>query len=143
MRYFNNIQTHAAGEQRYRELAKKLHPDTGGKASEFQAMKAEWDELKIFFKHQDRFTSSSKKHTEARPKPNPPKSPKTPTQKKTRQTEKPLPRPIPPTHTPPQANIHDVLKDAAKLVESFEKAAPDFLSILEGAERFFKQFESE
>lgn len=159
MLYFANITTQEAGEKRYRELAMKLHPDRGGKASDFQAMKAEWEELKIYFKLQSRMGASAKKPTEARPKPHPAKSAKVPGQKttpkkpttaptkKTRHTEKSVPRPsftphaAMPSEKPPQ--IQAVLKDMSNFIDTVNRAAPAFMSMLDGAERLFKLFDSE
>jgi hypothetical protein len=158
MLYFDNITTQEAGEKRYRELAMKFHPDKpGGNKEKFQEMKAEWDELKIFFKHQSRMGASAKKPTEARQKPNPPKSAKVPGQKptpkkpttapakKTRHTEKSVPRP---SFTPHAAMPHAVkppsspLQELSNFVDTVHRAAPVVLSFLDGAERLFKLFDS-
>lgn len=155
MLYFANITTQEAGEKRYRELAMKLHPDRGGKASDFQAMKTEWEELKIYFKLQSRMGTSAKKPTEARQKPNPakfakapkPKNPVFVQAKKTRHTEKSVPRPSVTSHAampsekPPQ--IQAVLKDVSNFIDTVNRAAPAFVSMLDGAERFFKLFDSQ
>jgi hypothetical protein len=154
MLYFANITTQEAGEKRYRELAMKLHPDRGGKASDFQAMKAEWEELKIYFKLQSRMGASPKEHSKKQEKPNPPKSAKAPKPKnppfvqakKTRHTEKSVPRPsftphaAMPSEKPPQIQV--VLKDVSNFIDSVNRAAPVVVSILDGAERFFKLFDS-
>ena len=42
MKYFNNITTFEQAKQRYRILAKQLHPDKGGSATEFQLMQSEY-----------------------------------------------------------------------------------------------------
>lgn len=39
------------GHKLYRELAKTLHPDTGGDAGQFRAMREEWQQLKLIEKH--------------------------------------------------------------------------------------------
>lgn len=44
MRYFKDCRTIEDVKKRYRELAKKLHPDCGGSAEEFKCMSAEYEE---------------------------------------------------------------------------------------------------
>ena len=45
MKYFVNIQTIEELKKKYKELAKKLHPDLGGNKEEFQSMNNEYDLL--------------------------------------------------------------------------------------------------
>ena len=42
--YFNNCNTADECKTRYKELAKKLHPDIGGNTDEFQRMQAEYEQ---------------------------------------------------------------------------------------------------
>lgn len=42
MNYFEGITDLEKAKQRYRELAKRLHPDKGGTANEFQKMQEEY-----------------------------------------------------------------------------------------------------
>ena len=42
--YFNNCNTADECKTRYKELAKKLHPDIGGDTDEFQRMQAEYEQ---------------------------------------------------------------------------------------------------
>ena len=45
LKYFVNIETIEELKKKYKELAKKLHPDLGGNKEEFQAMNNEYDLL--------------------------------------------------------------------------------------------------
>lgn len=45
MKYFSGITDLELAKQRYRVLAKQLHPDKGGSASEFQKMQQEYKAL--------------------------------------------------------------------------------------------------
>lgn len=45
MKYFNNINTIEELKSRFFKLAKELHPDNGGSAEEFSAMRAEYEKL--------------------------------------------------------------------------------------------------
>ena len=45
MKYFVNIQTIEELKKKYKELAKKLHPDLGGTKEEFQKLNNEYDLL--------------------------------------------------------------------------------------------------
>ena len=45
MKYFNGITDLEQAKQRYRTLAKQLHPDKGGTAIEFQKLKKEYETL--------------------------------------------------------------------------------------------------
>lgn len=45
MQYFNSISDLEQAKQQYRILAKQLHPDKGGSATEFQKMQEEYKEL--------------------------------------------------------------------------------------------------
>lgn len=45
MKYFNNINTIEELKSRFFKLAKELHPDNGGGAEEFSAMRAEYEKL--------------------------------------------------------------------------------------------------
>ena len=45
MKYFNDITDFEQAKLRCRKLAKKLHPDMGGTAIEFQEMQGEYKEL--------------------------------------------------------------------------------------------------
>ncbi|WP_075604075.1 J domain-containing protein [Saccharicrinis aurantiacus] len=51
MNYFNGITDLEQAKQRYRTLAKQLHPDKGGTTYEFQRMQAEYKELLLGIKH--------------------------------------------------------------------------------------------
>lgn len=51
MRYFKGITTKEDAHRRYRELAKKHHPDHGGSSETFQLVKLEYDEWNVLFKH--------------------------------------------------------------------------------------------
>ncbi len=51
MNYFNNISDLTQAKLRYRELAKKLHPDKGGSAAEFQRMQDEYQALLLKLQH--------------------------------------------------------------------------------------------
>lgn len=46
-KYFENISTLEELETKYRELAKKYHPDTGGTKTEFQELNEEYKNLRI------------------------------------------------------------------------------------------------
>ena len=46
MKYFININTIEELKKKYKELAKKLHPDLGGNKKSFQEMTNEYDKLK-------------------------------------------------------------------------------------------------
>ena len=45
IKYFVNINTIEELKKKYKELAKKLHPDLGGSKEEFQSMNNEYDKL--------------------------------------------------------------------------------------------------
>jgi len=47
MKYFNDCYTPDEVKQRYRQLARSLHPDKGGSKREFQQMQEEYDRVKI------------------------------------------------------------------------------------------------
>lgn len=76
MNYFATITTKADLQRRYRDLCRELHPDTGGSAEEFVAMKQEYDELQTTLKHRPDYFRLKKKIDAERqamqPKPNPP-----------------------------------------------------------------------
>jgi curved DNA-binding protein CbpA len=52
-KYFFNILGLDSLKQKYKELAKKLHPDLGGNAEEFKAMRAEFEEVFYKFNGED------------------------------------------------------------------------------------------
>lgn len=143
MRYFANIRTEAEAKARYRELAKKLHPDAGGKATEFQAMKKEFDKFCISFQHQERVNPRSTSNTKKQRKSNPPKSAPKTTQKRTRQQEYPLPRepyiPSYPTYAPQSSPLEEL----TNFVKVVNRAAPAIVSAIEGIEKVFSMFNSE
>lgn len=51
MKYFHDCTTPDDATRRYRELAMKHHPDRGGNAETFQAVKQEFDEWNVLYKH--------------------------------------------------------------------------------------------
>lgn len=55
-RYFANVKTAEECKELFRKLAKELHPDCGGNAEEFKAMKAEFEKV---------FDQLKNKHTAA------------------------------------------------------------------------------
>lgn len=144
MRYFEDITTQEAGEERYKTLAKKLHPDTGGTAQEFQAMKNEWEELRIFFKHQKRLGNTfappqppKKPSVQAKPKPESkpkPKVAKAATAKKVVKPQKTKPHTQPPPITAEKAE-----RIARATVTGFHA----FMQGLELLEEFFEGFDED
>lgn len=58
MKYFSGVRTFEEANQRFRDLAKQLHPDTNGNAEQFKEMKQEYDEIKIALKYLPQFTTT-------------------------------------------------------------------------------------
>lgn len=143
MRYFSNIRSEAEAKERYRALALKLHPDRGGKTADFQAMKAEYEELCKQLAQQNRMGAAPKKPTEARRKPNPAKSakaPKTPpTTKKTRRTQEGAPRVVVSEEVFPSPNNESsiLFDDVQEFIRNANRAAQGFVNVLESLENFF------
>lgn len=71
MIYFNDITNFNDAKQRYRVLAKQLHPDKGGKATDFQRMQDEYKTLLLRLQQQqDRQKNLYVQHNSHRPKMN-------------------------------------------------------------------------
>ena len=66
MKYFSNCATSEQVKIRFKELAKKLHPDCGGDAQEFKAMMQEYkiafDRYKNIHESADGSTYASSHH---------------------------------------------------------------------------------
>lgn len=62
MTYFKDCKTAEEIKNRFKELAKQLHPDCGGDAEQFKAMKAEYDEI---IKTGVNFTADDKENAES------------------------------------------------------------------------------
>ncbi len=58
MNYFKGIADVPQAKLRYRELAKQLHPDAGGTASEFQKMQEEYNATLLHLQKQKNTTYS-------------------------------------------------------------------------------------
>ncbi len=62
MIYFKGIIDESQAKLRYRELAKQLHPDVGGTASEFQKMQEEYNST-LMHLHKQKNTTYSQTQT--------------------------------------------------------------------------------
>lgn len=111
MKYFKQCKDESEARTLFAELSHTLHPDKGGNADKFAAMKEEYEEWKVLFKH-GVFNAKTETKQKA------PKAAKTTT--KTAKQEKPPEIPIEPQPINVIANLRTAAQGVDKVLGALE-----------------------